>query len=381
MHCLRSAGALIFSRNTALLFRPPSYVAMKTRYIGIWKLHGANTLASPNKDIELARLSDPAVVVRITADPEPYFARIDEAAALANRLINGLTGVFGGDQGLTFEQAFATELTKVKSGRSNQSSSGVFVVLEGETEVSSPNFRLRKDNERFAVCFDAIDKSKVMVLFRPSIQTVLAAIALSLPANAERQMDCMGEVLYLVEPDSQKPIYTFTVEFGAAKLSIATPLTDAVLSNAAKHISKLSDEKALTRPTSLLSTSLDRGTDELEAFIAAWSALEIFVNATFKTTYELRWFDIMQDGAPISAKPVFQRFKDVMSDKYRLADKFLIIASVLDSDPATTDAENFRNLKSVRDNLSHGLETPTHLPTEAVQNLLFKYLSLHLDRT
>ena len=145
-------------------------------------------------------------------------------------------------------------------------------------------------------------------------------------------MDRMGEVLYLVEPDSQKPIYTFTVEFGAAKLSLATPLTDAVLSSATKHISKLSDEKALTRPISLLSTSLERGTDELEAFIAAWSALEIFVNATFKTTYELRWFDIMQDGAPISAKPVFQRFKDVMSDKYRLADKFLIIASVLDSD-------------------------------------------------
>ena len=87
---------------------------MKTRYIGIWKLHGANTLASANKDIELACLSDPAVVVRITADVEPYFARIDEAAALANRLINGLTGVFGGDQGLTFEQAFATEVTKVK---------------------------------------------------------------------------------------------------------------------------------------------------------------------------------------------------------------------------------------------------------------------------
>jgi hypothetical protein len=256
---LAAAGALVFNPNTAfkrstsktqhdILFRPLSYVAMKTRYIGIWKLYGANSLASANKDIELAHLSGPAVIVRITADAEPYFARIDEAAALANRLINGLTGVFDGDQGLTFEQAFATELTKVKSRRSNQSSSGVFVVLEGETEVSSPNFRLRKDNERFAVCFDAIDKSKVMELFRPSIQTVLAAIALSLPANAERQMDRMGGVLYLVEPHSQKPIYTFTVEFGAAKLSIATPFTDAVLSNAAKHISKLSDEKALTRP-------------------------------------------------------------------------------------------------------------------------------------
>jgi hypothetical protein len=354
---------------------------MKAHYVTVWKLHGANTLASANNDVELARLSDPTVVVRITAGPEPYFVRIDEGAAIANLLINGLTGVFGSYQGLTFEQAFAAELAKVKSHRSNQTSTGVFVILEGETEVSSPNFRLRKDNERFGVCFDAVNKSKIIDMFRPSIQTILTAIALSLSANADRKMERLGRVIYLVEPDHPKPIYTFTPELGALKLSLASPITGTVLSNVAKRIPKLGAEKALARPISLLTTSLDRRTDELEAFIAAWSALEIFVNATFKTTYELRWFDIMQNGAPISAKPVFQRFKDVMSDKYRLADKFLIIASVLDSDSATNDAEIFRNLKSVRDNLSHGLETPTHLPTEAVQNLLFKYLSLHLDRS
>ena len=86
----------------------------------------------------------------------------------------------------------------------------------------------------------------------------------------------------------------------------------------------------------------------------------------------------MENGAPISAKPVFLRFRNVMSDKYRLADKFLIITSVFNSDSATNDAENFRKIKLVRDNLLHGLEIPPHLPTENVQNLLFKYLSLHL---
>jgi hypothetical protein len=382
---LADGGALIFGRTTAFksgtskaqpdissCSHPEICVPMKARYVTVWKLHGANTLAAANNDVELARLSDPTVVVRITAGPEPYFVRIDEAAAIANLLINGLTGVFGGYQGLTFEQAFAAELAKVKSYRSNQTLSGVFVILEGETEVSSPNFRLRKDDERFGVCFDAVNKSEIMELFRPSIQTILTAIALSLSANADREMERLGGVIYLVEPDHPKPIYTFTPEFGAPKLSLASPITDAVLSNVAKRIPKLGAEKALGRPISLLTTSLDRGTDELEAFIAAWSALEIFVNGAFKTTYELRWFDIMQSGAPISAKPVFQRFKDVMCDKYRLADKFLIIASVLDSDSAPNDAEIFRNLKSVRDNLSHGLETPTHLPREAVQNLLFK---------
>ena len=88
----------------------------------------------------------------------------------------------------------------------------------------------------------------------------------------------------------------------------------------------------------------------------------------------------MEKGAPVAAKPVFERFKDVMSDKYRLADKFLIIASVLDATAAATDAAEFRNLKAVRDGLLHALETPEHLPTEAVQRLLFKYMLLHIDR-
>jgi hypothetical protein len=135
----------------------------------------------------------------------------------------------------------------------------------------------------------------------------------------------------------------------------------------------------LARPVSLLITSLDNATDELQGFIAAWSALEIFVNATFKATYEERLFQIMEEGAPQSAKGVFERFKDVMKDKYRVADKFLAIASVLDANGADNDLSEFKRIKKIRDGLLHALDTPlTPLPTDAVQKLLLKYLKLHL---
>ncbi len=76
---------------------------------------------------------------------------------------------------------------------------------------------------------------------------------------------------------------------------------------------------------------------------------------------------------------MFERFRDVMSDKYRLADKFLVIASVLDPGAATDDAAEFSRLKKLRDSLLHALDTPqTPLPTEAVQKLLLKYMKLHL---
>ena len=90
----------------------------------------------------------------------------------------------------------------------------------------------------------------------------------------------------------------------------------------------------------------------------------------------------MEEDAPASAKPVFERFRDVMSDKYRLADKFLVIISVLDPAAATIDASEFRRLKKQRDDLLHALDIfSAPLPTEDVQNLLLKYMKLHLLST
>jgi hypothetical protein len=91
----------------------------------------------------------------------------------------------------------------------------------------------------------------------------------------------------------------------------------------------------------------------------------------------------MTDGAPGSAKPVFMRLREVMSDKYRLADKFLIIASVLDPNGAADSAKEFVNLKKFRDSLLHALDTPSLLllPTGAVQNLVLKFMKLHLLTT
>ena len=348
----------------------------KAQYIAIWKLHGANTLAAGTDSLELTRLSDPPLLALVTTDPEPFFFHIDRSTAIATQLLKGM---FTPQEAGPFEEGLAAELQRVKATREKQSRKGVFLVLRGEKNIPAPNFNLRRDIENFSVCFDAIDKSEARDFFRPSIQAVITTISLSLPVNADRQIERVGEVIYLAESNNEKPIYTFSPHMGNARLSVSSPLTDVFVTDVATRISRIISDKTLARPASLLTTSLNRATDALQAFIAAWSALEIFVNATFKTTYEAQWFDVMESGAPTSAKPVFERLKIVMSDKYRLADNFLIVASVLDADSAAADYDTFRNLKAVRDSLLHALETPAHLPTEEAQKLLIKYVTLHLD--
>jgi hypothetical protein len=350
---------------------------MKVRYTAIYKIRGASRLAVEAERVEFLALRDPLVSATLTTNPEPNFLHIDKSAALAAQLLKGL---FSPDREGTPQERLAAETEFVRVRRANQTSGGLFLVFDGEAQIPTPEFRAYRDAGEFAVAMDAMSKPEIRERFRPFVQSVLAALGLSLPENADRRVEKSGEVVYLVDPDTQKPIYNFTVEGGFARGSIASPLTLDAIAEAAALAPKLASHKAVARPTSLLVASLNEATDDLQAFIAAWSALEIFVNATFKATYENRWFEIMEGGAPASAKPVFERLKGIMNDKYRPTDKFLVIASVLDAIMASDDATEFGRLKKIRDGLLHALDTPSSpLPTDAVQKLLLKYMKLHLD--
>ena len=350
---------------------------MKARYTSIYKLRGANRLPEEAESIEVLASPNPSITATLTTNSEPYFLHVDKSAALGTLL---LKGIFAPDKEGTLQERLAAEIEDARARRSKLAGTGVFLVFDGEIEIPSPEFEARRDTDEFSVSLDAIAKPQVREKFEPSIQNVIAALSLNLPGDADRKIEKIGEVVYLLDPDSGKPIYAFSFRGGHARMSVASRLTQSAIRETAVLASKLSADNTLTRPKSLLVTSLDEAIDGLQGFIAAWSALEIFVNATFKATYEERWFQIMEHGAPASARPVFERFQNVMSDKYRLSDKFLVIASVLDSASAVDDGREFSRLKKIRDGLLHALDTPSSpLPTHAVQKLLFKYLKLHLD--
>lgn len=320
-------------------------------------------------------VENPLLTATLTTNPEPDFLHIDKSAALAAQL---LKGIFAPDKEGTLQERLGAELEEVRARREKRTRKGLFLIFECEAEIPTPEFKARCDVEEFGVCLDALDKKSVRETFRPTEQSVIMALGLGLPANADRRVEKLGDTVYLIDPADNKPIYAFSFQGGHARLSVASPLTGSVIAEVAAIAPKLAADKAMSRPVSLLVTSLEEAKEELQRFISAWSALEIFVNAVFKSTYEARWFEIMEEGAPVSARPVFARFQDVMSDKYRLADKFLVIASVLDPATAAGDAAEFGRLKKLRDGLLHALDTSSLLPTDAIQKLLLKYMRLHL---
>ena len=72
--------------------------------------------------------------------------------------------------------------------------------------------------------------------------------------------------------------------------------------------------------------------------------------------------------------------KEFLSKKGGITKKFIITASCLDPESAIGDAAEFSRLYGTRNGLYHDGDTPSPpLPTEAIQNLLIKYMKLHLN--
>lgn len=165
---------------------------------------------------------------------------------------------------------------------------------------------------------------------------------------------------------------------GRARIILANPIDNTKEKEISKVI-ELSFENALFKtPFRLLTQSLETTQDELRAFIAAWTALEIFTNKVFSTYEEKFISGIADDHNSHGVNQFLFRIKDVMKDKYRLTDKFSLIASFL-SDDISGDIELFKSMKKERDNISHGKEFDEEtLPVENARKMVAKYLKSHM---
>jgi len=137
---------------------------------------------------------------------------------------------------------------------------------------------------------------------------------------------------------------------------------------------RLAENQDLASVFRLLAASYTQHTDKLASFLSAWSALEIFVNKAFPSQ-ETKFFDAIES----SHKDFIARMREVMKDKYRLADKFALLSSTISSDTAVDDIKTFKDLKKTRDELLHGADVDTNrLPLEPTQTLLRRYLLAYI---
>jgi hypothetical protein len=342
---------------------------MKGKYTAVYSILGL-TWDVGTEDVLLFDLPKANATVLLSGDPDRHCAVIDRQVSVATGM---LAKVFNGEEE-PFDVGLARRMAELREARSKQKQ-GTYLVFDATFDIDIDELEHARDCGDFTISLHDIDKHKICEQFAGSVPSMLAAVSLTL--DTEPQIHKVGDVVFLIDPDG-RVIHTFSFEMSASVTTARSFATDDVASMAGLA-ARLEEEPDLARVVRLLTLSLGEKSDNLRSFLSAWTGFEIFINKVFKQ-YERKWvLRFTGPDAPSLSDKYFDRVSAVLQDKYRLYDKFLVIAAQLDPAGADADLGLFHGDKKVRDELSHGAFIPdASLPTSTTIMLFRKYLLLHL---
>jgi hypothetical protein len=224
--------------------------------------------------------------------------------------------------------------------------------------------------------FDAIDKQKLRQIHRPDIEAIKVAVGLE--GTFSSKFSILSDGIYLTNL-KEEIIYSISFSTGLPNLVTSSWLSSESAERIARRFELLRKAKDLENINRLISQLTENGIDNFKAFLAGWAAFEILVQKMFKIFEDEFLSPIISAGQATLRERFLKRLKLVMNEKYRLADKFLVVAAVLYPDASEQEAQDdlnlFLNLKNKRDIIYHGSElSEQELPLYSLEKLLQKYL-------
>lgn len=339
--------------------------------------HCVQGIAHPAGEPDLVLLDDREKGIRVllTADSNPHLHRLNRHMALLSMMLRGMIGdPLAGD----FPELLVGETEKVEHQRRDSIGTDPVIVVEisGPVEAQIPaNARAIQD---FILCFDAFDKKALKTRLQSAVSAVLTALRIGTGEPLEFRQLTDGS--YLVANDG-KVVHSASFEAGNVGVYVSRRLTKEQQTQVTRDMSLALEAGTLERVMRLHAQSLNKATDNYRAFVAAWSALEILIAKLFPTYQRLLAAELRAVKQSPGLHAYLDRVAAVMGDKYKLADKFGVLSVYLDDAQADDEVPIFRDLKGVRDRLSHGEDVEeAALPTKEVQRLFDKYLRNHLRR-
>ncbi len=275
-----------------------------------------------------------------------------------------------------FDERLTRELEEIGESRKGKFGAGPYLVLTREDEVDAlpPDHTL--ETEDFVIWLDGAPTELLCQASKPRIHAALTALVLG--AENVSGIDKISDAVIFFRSDG-KPIYSYTASLSAATLSVAQAITAEAIQWVSGWHQTLARHHDLDRVNHLLVSSLQSEADTMRSFLDAWTAMEILINKTF-SSYEERFFHELNEISYSDARQHYlERIRNVMKDKYRLVDKFALIASQLCPENADEDVRQLKQAKDNRDDLLHGQDIDeASLPVRTVQELARRYLRLHL---
>lgn len=339
--------------------------------------HCVQGIAQPSGEADITLFEDQTKGIRVllTADAVRHLHLLNRHLALLSMMLRAMVG---NPLAAEFPSLLVAETAKVETQRRDSIGSDPVVIIEitGDVEAQVPaNAREVQD---FLLCFDAFDKKALKARLQSEVSAVLTALRIGTGAQLEFRQVCDGSYLLT---DDLKVVHSASAEMGSLGMYVSRRLTQEQQAQVGADISLALKAGPLERVMRLHAQSLNKATDNYRAFVAAWSALEILIGKLFPTYQRLLTAELRAVNQSPGLHTYLDRVANVMGDKYNLADKFAVLSVYLDDDRAEGEVGIFRELKGVRDRLSHGEELEeSSLPTRDVQRIFDKYLRNHLRR-
>jgi len=220
------------------------------------------------------------------------------------------------------------------------------------------------------------DQTKIASEAGRLLEDVASGISLTLTATSTPTLINVGHVAYATDPDSGRLLYSLEPSAHGSMTS-STSYEARALKDAAHMIQILIGQNELRTVVHLLARSVQTS-DNMQSFLTAWAALEVFLNKTFRDTYKQWIYTKLSIHAAPSEQLFINRLREVIEGKYNVRDMFAVVASALTPFDADSDIELFKKLKAERDSIHNMSLKPNGYPAEATQLLIRKYLALHL---
>lgn len=349
---------------------------MRYSYAAAWSVVGGIMLPNDCATFELFT-SDKCRFV-LMRDPESLLANFDRGSALGRMM---LKFVVGQPSSTGFDEAIRAEIAEIQAERRNKQGGSSVLVFEANGDTDTVSRAIREDHGDFMVTFDMFDKDELRRRHKQQIETM--KLALCMLSDAPSKFSLLTDDAYLTN-DEARIIYSVNFKF-SAEATLSRTASIEQLREIPAHYAKLETAGAFASVQRLFSQMAEFRADKLRAFLFGYAALEILISKLFKR-YEGEFLaPLTSAGQPTLRERFLDRLKEVMKDKYRLTDKFVVVAALLFPNAAKAeleaDYERFRCLKDRRDTIAHGDEfVEEALPVNEVSSLLLKYIKASIER-
>ena len=343
---------------------------MRYSYAAAWAVVGGISLQQDSPPIELASSRESRFL--LTQDPDPFLAKVDEAAAVGRLMLKALVGQRGTTD---FPIALAAEIDEIKAERKKKLGAQAVLVFEAQGEIEATIKEPLREHDSFIVTFDAFEKGKVRQMHKGDIEAMKVAVAFE--SDSSSSFADLTDGTYLL---TETGMIVYSISFSVSgELSVSKSLPDEAAKRISARYAALNEADDLDSVERLFSQMADYGTDRLKAFLSGWAALEKLVAKSFKSYEQAFLSPFTNAKQPTLREEFLGRIKGVMKNKYRLTDKFIAVTAVLfpkaTSEDVHRDCERFRKIKVLRDSIFHGEPfSEKELPVHELAALLRKYV-------